>query len=61
MAAREARISEFNTGAPPLGRPLELLCKGPYCTHVIPCACRRANGGWSGETSTQPIQATVLG
>jgi hypothetical protein len=61
MATRQARIAEFNTGDPPVGQSLELLCEDHCGTYVIPYACRWAEGGWVGETSTQPIQVTVLG
>ena len=59
MATRHHRIAQFNTGDPPSGQPLEILCEDHNGTYVPRFACLWINGAWVGPSA--PIEATVLG
>ena len=50
MATRHHRIAEFNTGDPPSGQPLEILCEDHNGTYVPRFACLWINGAWVGPS-----------
>ena len=61
MATRQQRLDAFLHGAPPIDRPLELLCEDHVGTYVIPFPCRWTNEFWQGVETGERILATVLG
>ena len=61
MATRQHRLNEFDQGAPPLDRPLELLCEDKSGTYVLPYPCQWSKGGWRNSDTGAAIEATVVG
>lgn len=61
MATRQHRLSEFDQGAPPSGRPLELLCEDNRGTYVLPYQCRWSDGAWLNADTGSAIEVAVLG
>jgi hypothetical protein len=61
MATRQARLSEFNEGAPKPNRPLQILCEDHCGTYLVPYPCHWSDGVWRKVGSSKAIEATVLG
>ena len=61
MATRPYRLNEFDQGAPPHGRPLELLCEDKSGTYVLPYTCQWSEGAWRNSGTGAAIEATVVG
>ncbi len=61
MATRQHRLNEFNGGAPPPDRPLQLLCEDHNGTYVLPYPCQWHDGAWRHCDSSEAILATVVG
>jgi hypothetical protein len=61
MATRQHRLNEFDQGAPPANRPLELLCEGNRGTYVLPYPCQWSDGAWLNADIGSIIEADVLG
>jgi hypothetical protein len=61
MATRQHRLSEFNGGAPPPERPLQLLCEDHNGTYVLPYLCQWHEDEWQNCGNLHPIEATVVG
>jgi hypothetical protein len=61
MATRQYRLSEFDQGAPPTNRPLELLCEDKSGTYLLPYLCHWSDGVWRNSAIGGVIEANVLG
>ena len=61
MASRQYRLNEFDQGAPPPGRLLELLCEDKSGTYVLPYLCRLNGGAWRNAETGVAIEAAVVG
>jgi len=61
MATRQHRLNEFDQGAPPPDRQLELLCEDNRGTYVLPYPCRWGGGAWLNADTGSAIEADVLG
>ncbi len=61
MATRQHRISEFNSGPPPIDTALQILCEDHNGTYVPPFQCRFIEGEWFSLPGNTRIDATVLG
>jgi hypothetical protein len=61
MATRQHRLSEFNAGAPPPERPLQLLCEDHNGTYVLPYLCQWHDAVWHNCANLQPIEVAVVG
>jgi len=61
MATRQARLSEFNAGAPEPNHPLQILCEDHCGTYLIPYPCQWSDGAWRRVGGSEVIEATVLG
>ena len=61
MATRHGRLSEFEGGSPPLGRPFELLCEDHAGTYVLPYLCEWRDGAWRSTKTGTIIEVAVMG
>ena len=61
MATREDRLSEFRQDAPPLRKPVELLCEDHNGTYALPYECRWIDGAWRNSLTGSTIDAVVVG
>jgi hypothetical protein len=61
MATREHRLAEFNSGPPPPGQQLQLLCEDSSGTYLLPFKCEWRDGAWYAVEKTKPLEATVVG
>src|ERR1700704_3609936 len=61
MATREHRLSEFDQGPPPLGRPLQLLAEDHNGTYLLPFRCEWRDDAWYAQGKTTALEARVLG
>lgn len=61
MATRQHRLSEFNSGPPPLDVALQLLCEDHNGTYVLPDLCRWQGDAWRNSASQEVIEAAVVG
>lgn len=61
MVTRSERLSEFSTEDPLGDAPLELLCEDNRGTYVLPYPCVRSGSVWRNASTTDQIQAQVIG
>jgi hypothetical protein len=61
MATRDRRLAEFNSGPPPPGQQLQVLCEDHNGTYLLPFRCEWREGAWYAAEKTNPIEATVVG
>jgi hypothetical protein len=61
MATRHHRLSEFDQGAPPPGRQLELLCEDHSGTYLLPYLCHWSDGAWRNSVVGKVIEGNVIG
>jgi hypothetical protein len=61
MATRQHRLNEFDQGAPPTGRSLELLCEDHNGTYLLPYLCQWSDGIWRNSATSAAIEANVMG
>ena len=61
MATRQHRLNEFDQGAPPSDRSLELLCEDHNGTYLLPYQCQWRDGAWLNADTGSAIKADVLG
>lgn len=61
MATRAGRISAFEEGPPPEGRPVRVLCEDHVGTYLLPFPCLHADGAWRNARTGEAIAGTVLG
>ena len=61
MATRDRRLAEFNSGPPPVGQPLQLLCEDHNGTYLLPFPCEWREGAWYASGKAKPLEATVVG
>jgi hypothetical protein len=61
MATRDRRLAEFNSGPPPPGQQLQVLCEDHNGTYLLPFRCEWCEGVWYAAEKANPIEATVVG
>jgi hypothetical protein len=61
MATREHRLSSFNCGPAPEGKPVVLLCEDHAGTYLLPYDCQWKDGAWRGYENENALEAKVVG
>jgi hypothetical protein len=61
MVTRERRIAEFQTGLPPTGERVELLCEDHCGTYALPFAVFWSGSAWVNAQTDADLTVAALG